>query len=207
MKRICVAAAAALWLGGCASMSEEECLLGDWYTVGFADGARGAQAETVGRYRRECAQHGVTVDVATWQDGRAAGLVEFCQPQRGFNLGSRGTQYTGVCPDDLEPEFVAAYRVGSTLHSLRSAVNEVDRRIRTREDELVTLRTDIDDKEATLIADETTVEERVLLLADLKALNERRGNLEANIDQLIASRALRERELADYELELSAAGY
>jgi hypothetical protein len=188
-------------------MSAQECELSDWYAIGFEDGSRGSTAEAISGRRKACARHGFGVDFDRYQDGREAGLVAFCQPQRGFAVGSSGHRYQGVCPADLESEFLDAYRAGSQLHELRSAVNVAQSQIRSAERELADLRSAIGDTEALLIARDTTVDDRVRLLAELKEHNQRVGELEARIDQLIAVSAANEQALRDYEFDLAALGY
>ena len=63
------------------------------------------------------------------------------------------------------------------------------------------------DKEALLIGANTSTQDRVLLLADLKDLSERTGELEAEIDALIADRARHEQDLRHYEQTVTAYGY
>jgi len=58
-----------------------------------------------------------------------------------------------------------------------------------------------------IISSETTNEERVLLLVDLKDLAERTGELEAEIEGLIADRARHEQDLQHYEQTVAAHGY
>ena len=62
-------------------------------------------------------------------------------------------------------------------------------------------------KEADLISEDITVQDRVLLLADLKELAERTGELEAEIESLVADRARYESELRNYEQTVAAYGY
>ena len=50
-----------------------------------------------------------------------------------------------------------------------------------------------------LVAAETTTEERILLLAELKDLSERTGQLETEIVNLIEERVIYEQQLAEYE--------
>ncbi len=116
-------------LGGCASMSSEECANSDWIAVGFEDGSRGYSTDRFGKRRKACAKHGITADFQAYQSGRADGLVEFCQPGRGFNLGVSGGHYNGVCDVALEEEFLDAYRVGHQLYGLRSNVNNANSQI------------------------------------------------------------------------------
>ena len=194
-------------ISGCASMSGDECAHSDWRAVGYEDGARGYSADRFGDYRKACAKHGVTADFRAYQQGRAEGLVDYCQPSRGYNLGASGGRYHGVCDVALEGRFLDAYRVGYQLYNLRSSVDGVSARIDASENELERTREKISEKEALLIAEETKTEERILLLADLKALSERAGELEAEIAALVDDRDRREYELRDYEATVAAYGY
>lgn len=197
----------ALVVSGCAGMSSEECALSDWSAVGYEDGSRGYTTERFSSHRKSCAKHGVTADFRAYQEGRDEGLVEFCQPSRGYNLGVNGGTYNGVCDIALEEEFLDAYRVGNQLYSLRANVNAANSRIASRERELDRIEKEIRAKEALLIGDETTIEDRVLLLADLKNLSERTGELENEIEELVQDRARHEYELANYENTVAAYAY
>ena len=196
-------AAAALVLSGCATMSEDECLMSDWHAIGYEDGSRGYTMEQFSNRRQACAKHGVTPDFQAYQSGRNEGLVSYCQPSRGYNLGVSGGTYHGVCDVALED----AYRVGQQLYSLRSNVQVANNRIYSKERELERVESQIRSKEALLISDETTTEDRVLLLADLKDLSERTGELETEIQQLIADRARYEMDLAEYEATVASYGF
>jgi uncharacterized small protein (DUF1192 family) len=194
-------------LSGCASMSSEECVNSDWVAVGYEDGSRGYTTDKFGTRRKACAKHGVTADFQAYQQGRSEGLVEFCQPSRGYNLGVNGGAYHGVCDVAMEEEFLDAYRVGYELHSLRSNVSSANSKIYYKEAELERIKEEIRAKEAELISDGVSTENRILLLADLKDLSERTGELESEIERLVADRARYEYELQDYEATVAAYGY
>ncbi len=196
-----------LGMSGCATMSADECAMSDWHTIGFEDGAHGYTADRLGNHRKACAKHGVAPDFEQYQAGRKQGLRQFCQPSRGFSLGANGGQYKGVCPLDLEMDFIDAYNSGHQLYTLRSAVKSATYQISAKKTELGRLEDRIRDAEAALIAQETTVEDRVLLLADLKDFSERTGQLEAEIVDLVEDRALSEQRLASYETILADSGY
>ncbi|MDZ7643905.1 MAG: DUF2799 domain-containing protein [Woeseiaceae bacterium] len=196
-----------LGLGGCASMSADECMLSDWHTIGYEDGARGYTADRLGEHRKACAKHGVAPDLEAYRAGRADGLREFCQPSRGFNLGAAGGRYYGVCSADMEPDFLDAYRNGQHLHTLRSNVQATNNAILAREADLEQVKQRVRNAEAALISRETTTEERILLLADLKDMSEETGQLEAEISVLIEERAMHESQLASYEAVLANSGY
>jgi len=196
-----------LGLSGCASMSADECITSDWNAIGFEDGSKGYTADQIGRRRQACAKHGVTPDFEAYQKGRKQGLRQYCKPGRGFSLGKSGARYNGVCPARLEADFINAYNQGHHLYSLRSRVNGASAQISAKEHELDNVNDRIRSTEAQLIATETTIQDRILLLADLKELSERTGQLEAEIADLIADRAAAEQQLSAYQAVLANSGF
>ncbi len=194
-------------LGGCATMSGDECMTTDWSAIGYEDGARGFTTERFGQHRKACAKHGVTPDFGAYQSGREQGLVEYCQPGRGFDIGSSGGRYNGVCSVNLEADFLDAYNAGYHLYTLRSNVNRANSRIHSKEHELERIEDKIRQSELSLIAEETTMEQRIVLLADLKDLSERTGQLEAQIRELYEERARYQVELDHYQVSVADYGY
>lgn len=194
-------------LSGCASMNADECATSDWTAVGYEDGSRGYTTERFGAHRKACAKHGITADFQAYQNGRNQGLEEFCQPGRGFSFGANGGRYNGVCAADMEPYFLEAYRAGQKLYTLRANVSAANSAIYAREGELEEAEARILAAELLLISEETTTEERVALLVELKELSERTGELESEIKQLIADRARYEQDLQHYEQTVAAYGY
>jgi len=196
-----------LGLSGCASMSADECVTSDWHAIGYEDGARGYTADQLGNRRKACAKHGVTPDFESYQAGREQGLRQYCQPSRGFSLGAGGSRYNGVCPGDMEADFVDAYNSGHQLYTLRSRVNSATNQINAKKHELEKTHDKIRSAEAELISAETTIENRVLLLSDLKEFSERTGQLDAEIAGLIEERAISEQQLAAYQAVIADAGF
>ncbi|NIV17784.1 MAG: DUF2799 domain-containing protein [Woeseiaceae bacterium] len=201
------AAAVILGLSGCASMSANECALSDWSAIGYEDGSRGYSPDRFGQHRKACAKHGVAANFEDYQRGRTQGLREFCQPERAFSYGESGGRYNGVCPADLEGDFVAAYNSGYQLYTLRAAVNHANSAIYAAQSELDYAEKRIVAIGLELVAEETTTEQRVLLLAELKDTTERKGELKTEIEFLIAERARAEQELEYYEQTIAAARY
>lgn len=205
--KVLCASAAIILASGCASMSSEECVATDWSAVGYEDGARGYTTERFSKHRKACAKHGVTADFGAYQQGREQGLVEYCQPGRGYDVGVSGGRYYGVCDVNLEADFLDAYNAGYHLYTLRSNVSRASANISAKERELEVVHEEIRAKEAALIDGETTVEERILLLADLKELSERTGRLEAEIQDLYEQRARYQVELDNYQASVADYGY
>jgi len=198
---------AAIALSGCASMSADECMSTDWTTVGYEDGSRGYTADRIGQHRKACGKHGVAPDFVAYQNGREQGLREYCQPGRGFAVGSAGGRYYGVCSADLEADFLDAYNTGHQLYTMRSNVNRANAQINAKQNELDNIDEDIRNTQAKLIAPETTTEERVMLLVDLKDLSERTGQIEAELVELYDARARYQVDLENYQVAMADLGY
>ena len=202
-----LAALSLVGLSSCASMNADECAATDWSAIGYEDGSRGYTADRFGNHRKACAKHGITPDFQGYMNGRSQGLESFCQPGRAFNFGANGGRYNGVCEADMEPGFLEAYRAGHKLHTLRSNVNAVNSDLYAAEDALAHTKSRIVTVELLLINSETTTDERVALLVELKELSEHKGNLKAQIKQLVADRARFEQDLTYYEQTVAAYGY
>jgi len=194
-------------LGGCATMSGDECLTSDWSSIGFEDGARGYTADRIGEHRKACAKHGVTPNLLDYQSGRKQGLVEYCQPSRGFRVGSNGGSYGGVCSAHFEADFLDAYNAGSRLYVLRSNVSQASSAIQSIERELEQIDEDVHAVELLLISSDTSTEERIALLLDLKELSERNGRRNAEIRELHEQRAYSQVELDQYRNTIADLGY
>jgi hypothetical protein len=194
-------------LSGCATMSGDECMTSDWSAIGYEDGARGYTTDRLANHRKACAKHGVTPDFAAYQSGRDQGLVEYCQPSRGFNVGSNGGRYNGVCSVNLEADFLDAYNAGHHLYSLRSRVNRANSSIKSKDHELDEIEDALLQNGLDIIATETTQEERILLLADMKDMAERTGQLDAEIKDLYDVRARSQAELEHYQMVVVDLGY
>lgn len=202
-----VLVALALFASACSSMGPEECAATDWWAMGYEDGSRGMPSDYFGNHRKACAKHGITADFSAYKAGRDEGLVEFCQPSRGYNLGASGGRYHGVCDVALEEEFLDAYQVGHQLYTLRYNVQNANAQIDAREAALANIAVAIRDKQAKLISDGATPQERVLMLADIQELAHRSGEIETEIAVLIDERARHQTALAEYENSVAAYGF
>lgn len=196
-----------LGLGACAGISEQECRVSDWRAVGFEDGANGRPADHIGVYRKACAEYSVAPDLDAYQRGRAEGLREYCQPGNGFQEGAKGGSYAGVCPAELETEFLSAHRAGARLHELESDVARADSQILWHEQRLDEIEDALLEGGLRIVSDGPSAEDRARLVADLKSLGEERGRLEAELRQWASRKSQSERALARYRLKLRRAPY
>jgi hypothetical protein len=194
---------AALCASGCATMDKNECLTVDWRTVGYEDGAAGYSGERIGNHRRACAKHGVAPDLGEYQLGRDAGLREYCVPVTGFRIGSQGYSYNGVCPPELDREFLSAFEVGRHLYELRAKVAAVNDQLNTKRNALEDAQAKIAEQTALIASNEATREQRVEAAADVKHLAEKIGRLKEEIRRLERDKIHYERDVEDYRATLT----
>ena len=99
----------ALALGGCASMSKQDCLAGNWYERGYDDANGGNTFDRLDSHAKACAKVGIRPDEPIYATGYEAGLVDYCTPERGYELGSRDSDYRDICPFETESAFLGRY--------------------------------------------------------------------------------------------------
>ena len=166
MKALLVLLVAAT-LAGCASLSQHQCLQGDWYSIGVGDGQLGMPADRLDQHTRACAQYGVTIDRQRYLEGRAEGLSEYCRLDNAFATGLNGQRYQGVCPPAVDREFERANRAAFEVHTLRQELDSIDNQLALREDDLL-------DRS---LADD----HRRRLRAEIRALDRDRDRLRADL--------------------------
>lgn len=200
--RISVLVALGLLLSGCASMSKNECLAVDWRMVGYEDGVAGRGGDQIAQHRKACARHGVVPEFDAYQSGRLMGLQEFCRPASGFRVGARGAGYGGVCPAELEPDFVDAYVAGLHLFSLQSRVNEAARQVSAWRREVDDIEHRLAQHAVVIVSNDATAEQRAEALVETRQLSERSSRLKSDIRRLERDQAIFERELEEYRATL-----
>ncbi len=91
MKNI-ILAVVAVGLFGCAASDSELAQKGDWYQIGYQDGATGHTQ----RSRKTLSQLG-DVKESDYENGYTDGISEYCNPNAAYQIGLNGQYYEGVC--------------------------------------------------------------------------------------------------------------
>ncbi|WP_050567389.1 DUF2799 domain-containing protein [Vibrio sagamiensis] len=115
-------------LSGCASISQEECLLGDWYQLGLADG-QGGKKNYAADYKKDCSEYKVKMDVKAYNQGRDEGLKAFCTYENGVSFGQLNKTYNYVCPADLSDAFLFGYQPYYNLANAESKRETIEEKI------------------------------------------------------------------------------
>ena len=194
-----------LLISGCASLSESQCVAGDWETVGYRDGLAGKQSTQLLSHQNACVKHGAVPDRTAYLAGWEDGVRQFCVPTNGFNAGEAGRSFSNVCPEDLQEAYYAAYQEGRRLHLAQSEIDGLNRLIAQKEYRIKQLAAEISSVEAELVADETNALQRVRLLDRTKELAAEQGELEAEILELRVDVALKGERLKSLRQTLAYA--
>ena len=138
-----VAVTGVVLMSGCATMNEDQCLVGDWGGQGWRDGAAGRQVSRLDEHAKACAKYGVAPNMSAYLASREDGLRTYCTWENGFRQGRQGNSYGGVCAPAEERDFLPAYEDGRRIYaveqavsSAESALNSAISRIGDREDKL-----------------------------------------------------------------------
>lgn len=181
MRFLMIAAAAgsaALALGSCATMSAEQCMAGDWSGQGYVDGQSGLTMSRLDEHAEACAKHGVSPDAAAYAAGRSQGLVQYCTPHKGFQVGRTGSGYAGVCPSDLEADFMYAYRDGQIVHEVETALSNARGRVDSLGSRLEELDEKITGKQAEARAEGLTEAQREQIRNRIQEIRRERADTE-----------------------------
>lgn len=193
---IVVVAACGLLAGSCASLSEDQCLAGDWAGIGYGDGANGYGTGRFGDHVKACEKYGVMPDQSVYMTGRARGLTVYCQPGRGFQVGRTGSSYGGVCPASLEGPFLAAYSDGRLVWDAQQRYDRAQSAIYDAERRADEIETKMREAEAKIADAATTDDEKKALRERLKALRDDRYSAGEDRRQAIDLRDQADRDLS-----------
>ncbi len=193
----------AMALAGCAAMNQRECQLGDWHTAGFDDGAKGLPVTRIADYSKACSKYGISPDLASYRSGYDQGLETYCREGNGFVVGSTGAPYNGVCPSNLEPQFMQGFRVGRQLFEMQASVNDLQGQISAHEYSLRETSEQLAAAEAAVISDNTPSDQRAALLLKIAELSQQQGALRAQITELQRSLAVRQEDLLRFREALA----
>ena len=174
----------AIALTGCATMNKQECETADWYQIGYEDGTRGYTEQRLAKHRQACARHGVTPVLRSYQDGYDEGVIPFCTLHNGFSQGKKGYEYTGICPSELEIEFLQGYNAGQEIYSVASSIDALTGRINRNDEKLDRLKKDIVSAETTLWSPETLPVQKKILYDSITDMKRERHQLESRNREL-----------------------
>jgi hypothetical protein len=168
-------AACVVVLSSCATLSPEQCKNADWRQIGYADGASGESASRIQQHASACAKVDAKPDMEAYLSGRMEGLLSYCQPENGFDVGRRGRpDVAGDCPPHLRVPFLDRYREGREINGLEGQVQQFRSLLQNEQNEARRNDRRMEDIRNELRRPNLTVERRTSLLNEVERLLNRR---------------------------------
>lgn len=164
-------------LSGCATLNEDQCMVADWYQIGFTDGAKGEPETYLQNHQKACAKHGVGTNLDDWLHGREAGLQRYCTSARGFEEGVNNRTYHGVCLGEAGYQFESAYHDGQLIYQQQQLVSELENQIDSVNDELDDLDDEWRDLKSQLVEGYLTASDRAALVNRMDDIKDRTAEL------------------------------
>ena len=155
-------------------VSGDPCANADWFEVGRLDALQGI-SQSASLYVGRCPNQ---LDSELYNAGWNRGLIDFCRPERGYDAGRSGLEYTGICPVHVEAAFLRAFNAGKEISKLEKDNLLIEQELAQAE----ALRSPLDPG-----SPQSKLEQAKL---ELEKLRERRKRNEIAIRNLEARRAL-----------------
>jgi hypothetical protein len=198
-------AAGVLLVSGCASsLSKNQCRAGDWQTIGYRDGANGYASTRLLEHQDACVKLGVLPDRDRYMRGWQEGVTTFCTAENGFSQGENGAGYGRICPSDLEPEFLSAYKDGRSLYLAGAEVDRLAGLLDSKSGELVSVNERLVTVVSRVALDSgASPAERVALVNESTTLAHTRGRLEGEIESIGVELAVQRQRYSALQQELA----
>ncbi len=113
----------------CASMSKEECQMGDWAGYGNRDATKGESTDRFMTHSEACMKHGISGNKEQYMTGFKAGLKDFCAPENAYQYGLGGGKYKNTCPPGEHTKFMTNYKKGKEIFDINSSISTLEREI------------------------------------------------------------------------------
>lgn len=162
-------------LSSCASLSPEQCKNADWRQIGYTDGANGEPAGRLQEHASACAKADIKPDLDAYLSGRMEGLLSYCQPENGFEVGRRGRpDNVGDCPPHLRAPFLDQYRQGREINGLEGEVQRLRSMLQNDQNEARRNDRRMEDIRKELRRPNLSPERRTSLLNEIERMLDRR---------------------------------
>ena len=116
-------------LAACASLTEEECLNGDWRSIGLNDGVQGMTSSRLQDHAKACSEVGIVPDQRAWESGRRDGLVQYCTPSSAYQVGRSGRSISNVCSARQYEGMQSAFFHGQQYYDLGREIDDLELQI------------------------------------------------------------------------------
>lgn len=105
----------------------------DWYEIGRQNGTKGLELANLKPVRVICKDSDQSLAEALYYNGFDAGVVQYCTPENGFELGRNNREIKNVCPVMLNAAFQKRYYQGRRFAELTRQSQELNKKMQNLE--------------------------------------------------------------------------
>ena len=108
----------------CSTISKKDCNK-DMNALGLSHGRAGSPKKYTDDLRSKCTSDETTIDLEAYEKSFYQGWMEYCLPNKAFELGKRSDRYFSFCPPEREPYFRQSYLTGKHHTELKDVESDL----------------------------------------------------------------------------------
>lgn len=133
-----------LTLISCSTISKKDCDK-NMRELGLAQGRAGSPKKYTDDLRNVCMGRNPNIDLEAYEKGFYQGWMEYCLPNRAFEMGKRSDRYFSFCPAERESMFREKYLIGKHVFELKDEEEELKERLEELKPTITTNSADSDE--------------------------------------------------------------
>nr|BDT29174.1 DUF2799 domain-containing protein [Bacteriovorax sp. HI3] len=131
-------------LYSCSTISKKDCFK-DMKELGLLQGRQGSPVKYTDDLRNVCMGRNPSIDLEAYEKGFYQGWMEYCLPNRAFEMGKRSDRYFSFCPAERESMFREKYLIGKHVFELKDEEEELKERLEELKPTITTNSADSDE--------------------------------------------------------------
>ncbi len=114
------------FIQGCSGVSKNQCMESNWKNKGIEDGKKGLAAEQILETQKVCSKKGMDFPITEYKEGWEQGIADYCAPQNGFNMASKGKDMkVENCPIQFRPALAKNIDLGKKFADAESKIEKL----------------------------------------------------------------------------------
>lgn len=108
----------------CSTITKKDCGK-DMNALGLSQGRAGSPKKYTDDLRNACSNHVPVIDLEAYEKGFYQGWMEYCLPNKAFELGKKSDRYFSFCPPEREASFREKYLIGKHHAELKDVESDI----------------------------------------------------------------------------------
>ena len=124
-KRLIGLAVISVFISGCATLNEAECISANWYDLGSENALSGKKSSFVAEHTSACKKYQITPDFDLYREGWQQGIKQFCSAQSGWRYGIAGNYYRNTCDTQAQAECLKGYNPARKIVQKKREISDL----------------------------------------------------------------------------------